>query len=115
MGKGPLEVKSYAFALEIIKVARKLKYNKEDIMSRQILRSGTAIGALISEAQFGQSKMDFKYKMTLALKEANETKFWLDLLYDSGYLEHESYLPLKNVNSELIAMLISTIKTTKGI
>src|ERR1039458_9742428 len=95
MKESPLQIKSYAFALRIIKLCQYLeKEKKEFILSKQILRSGTAIGALISEARFGQSKADFLSKMSIALKESNETDYWLNLLKDSGYIEEKLFKSL---------------------
>lgn len=82
-------------------------------MSKQLLRSGTAIGALVREAEFGQSKPDFISKMSIALKEANETEYWLSLLKDSQYLEQKSFENIWNDCKEIIALLVSTVKTSK--
>lgn len=78
------------------------------------MRSGTAIGTLISEAKFGQSKADFVSKMNIALKEANETDYWLSLLKDSGYIDEKQYESLNKEIHELISMLVSTVKTLKS-
>jgi four helix bundle protein len=111
----PLKEKSYKFALRIIKLYKYLvAENKEYVLSKQILRSGTAIGALISEAKFGQSKADFISKMNIALKEANETDYWLSLLKDSGYIDEKQYKSLSKEINELISMLVSTVKTLKS-
>jgi four helix bundle protein len=110
----PLRNKSYAFALRIINLYKHLQAeNKEYVLSKQVLRSGTAIGALISEAKFGQSKADFISKMNIALKEANETDYWLSLLKDSGYVNEKQYKSLNKDVNELISMLVSTVKTLK--
>ena len=114
MKESPLQVKSYAFALRIIKLCQYLeKEKKEFILNKQILRSGTAIGALISEARFGQSKADFLSKMSIALKESNETDYWLNLLKDSGYIEEKLFKSLSKDANELISMLVATVKTSK--
>ena len=86
---------------------------KEFVLSKQVLRSGTAIGALNREAEFGQSKADFISKMSIALKEANETEFWLCLLKDTGYVEQNLFDSLSTDCRELIAMLVATVKTAK--
>jgi four helix bundle protein len=86
---------------------------KEFVLSKQVLRSGTAIGALISEAEFGQSKADFSSKMSIALKEANESIYWLSLLNDAEYIDQKMYLSLLENAKELTAMLVATVKTTK--
>lgn len=114
MGQSILRDKSYAFAIEIVKLSQKLqKEKKEFVLSKQLLRSGTAIGALISEAEFGQSKADFTHKLTIALKEANETRYWLNLLYDTDFLHQTTYSQLLESCTELIRILVASIKTTK--
>ena len=106
--------KSYSFALRIINLYRWLvSDNKEYILSRQLLRSGTAIGALIKEAEHSQSKADFLNKMNIALKEANETEYWLMLLKDSHILSGNEYVSIHADCSELIRLLASIVKTTK--
>ena len=110
----PLKSKSYDFAIEIVKLANKLqKDNKEFVLSRQILKSGTAIGALIREAQFGRSRADFSNKLSIALKEANETYYWLSLLKDTAYVSRPKFEELIFQCDELIAMLVSSVKTTR--
>jgi four helix bundle protein len=82
-----IKEKSYKFAVRIVKLYRYLtKEKKEYVLSKQILRSGTSIGALVYEAKFAQSKKDFINKLSIALKEANESSYWLLLLSDTGYL-----------------------------
>ena len=82
-------------------------------MSKQILRSGTSIGANIREGLFAQSRKDFISKMNIALKEAGETDYWIEILYSADYLTEMEYKSLKNDNDELIRMLSSIVKTTK--
>ncbi len=82
-------------------------------MSKQVLRSGTAIGALVREAEFGQSKADFVNKLSIALKEANETDYWLSLLNDSNYITEEMYNNIHPDITELIKILIASVKTAK--
>lgn len=114
MGKSILKDKSYAFAIKIVELSRVLQIEqKEYVLSKQLLKSGTSIGALIREAEFAQSKSDFIHKMSIALKEANETDYWLNLLKDTSYLEQTKFESLNGVCKELIAMLVSTIKTSK--
>jgi len=108
-----LRQKSYAFALRIIKLSKYLAEKKEYIINKQITKSGTAIGALIREAEFAQSTADFIHKHSIGLKEANETDYWLSLLKDAEYIEKPLYISMVNDCNELIAMLISTIKTSK--
>lgn len=106
--------KSLAFAKRIAKLYRFLvDKKKETIMSKQILRSGTSIGANIREGLFAQSRKDFISKKNIALKEAGETDYWLEILYSAEYLTEMEYKSLKNDNDELIKMLSSIIKTTK--
>jgi four helix bundle protein len=114
MTKSILKDKSYLFAIRIVKLSQFLqKEKKEFVLSKQILRSGTAIGALVREAEFGQSKADFTGKMNIALKEANETDYWNLLLKDTGYIEQKLFESLEKDCKELIAMLVSTVKTSK--
>ena len=114
MKDNPLKDKSYQFAIGIVKLSRYLRDEKQEfVLSKQVLRSGTAIGALIREAEFGQSKADFTNKMSIALKEANETDYWLSLLKDTEIIGEEQCSSLRNNCSELIAMLVSTVKTSK--
>lgn len=106
--------KSLAFAKRIAKLYRFLvDKKKETIMSKQILRSGTSIGANIREGLFAQSRKDFISKMNIALKEAGETDYWLEILYSAEYLIEMEYKSLKNDNDELIKLLSPIIKTTK--
>lgn len=87
---------------------------QEFILSKQILRSGTAIGALICESEFAQSRPDFINKLSVALKEANETDYWLNLLKDADYITNNSFESIETDCGELIALLISSIKTVKN-
>jgi len=114
MGKSILKDKSYAFAIRIVRLVQYLQVEKKEfVLSKQILKSGTAIGALISEAEFGQSKADFVSKMSIALKEANETVYWLSILKDTDYLEIKLFESLHSDCNELISILVSTVKTAK--
>jgi four helix bundle protein len=111
---GPLKNKSYLFAIRVVKLSQYLQDEKREfVLSKQVLRSGTAIGALVHEAEFGQSKPDFISKMSIALKEANETEYWLSLLKDTGYISEKDYMTMQGDCKELIAMLVSTVKTSK--
>ena len=87
---------------------------KEFILSKQILRSGTAIGALIRESEFAHTKSEFIYKLNVALKEANETEYWLNLLKDIEYLNEKMFNSIEPEIKELIKLLISSIKTAKN-
>jgi len=113
--KSPLRDKSYAFVIKIVKLSQTLvSEKKEYVLSKQVLRSGTAIGALIRESEFAASKADFINKLTISLKEANETEYWLMLLHDTVYLGKEEFIQLQFECRELIAMLVSLIKTSKS-
>lgn len=110
--KGVLENKSFQFAIRIVNLYKYLVENhKVYVISKQVLKSGTSIGANISEAQYAQSKADFGTKMQISLKEASETRFWIQLLQATDYLsEDESESLLADCN-DLINMLVSTCKT----
>jgi four helix bundle protein len=109
-----LKEKSYAFALRVVKLAQYLSSKKKEyVLSRQVLRSGTAIGALISEAEFAQSKPDFVNKLSVGLKEANETQYWLKLLNEGSYISETMYNGIQPQAKELIKLLVTSIKTAK--
>ncbi len=111
-----VEAKSYCFAIGIVAVHKLLvEDRKEYVLSKQLLRSGTAIGALVREAQHAQSRADFVHKMNVALKEANETAYWISLLNDTGYLSIEIFSTLSNDCDELLRLLVKIVKTAKGI
>ena len=106
--------KAHAFALEIVRLYKKLTHdNKEDVLSKQLLRSGTSIGANINEAISGQSKRDFVHKLNIALNEPRETSYWLNLLKDSEYVDLVEFETLFKKCDEIIKMLTSIIMTTK--
>lgn len=110
-----IKTKSYGFAIRIVKAYKFLSSEqKEFVLSKQMLRSGTAIGALVRESEHGESKADFIHKLNIALKEANETEYWLMLLHDTGYMDEKSYQSIVSDCSELIKILISIIKTSKA-
>lgn len=114
MKESILKNKSYYFALQIIETYKFISsHKKEFTLSRQLLKSGTSIGANIREAEFAQSNKDFISKMSIALKESSETEYWLMLLKDSDYLESQNFNKLIDLNQELIKMLVSTINTMK--
>ncbi len=109
-----LEDKSYNFSIRIVKCSRYLQNEKKEyILSKQLLRSATAIGALVAESQYAQSKADFINKLYVALKEANETKYWLRLLKDCDCLELKIADSLLGDTEELIKILSSSTKTAK--
>ena len=113
MKNDKLSVQSMDFAVSIIQLVKELKQNRETIISNQIGRSGTSIGANIREAQYAHGRADFIAKMQIALKEANETGYWLELLSRTGYLSQEAYQKLEADCSKLRIMLISSINTAK--
>ena len=115
MKNNVIKDKSYSFALRVIKAYKFLSDEKREfVLSKQLLRSGTAIGALVREAEHAQSRADFIHKMNISLKEANETEYWLMLLKDSGYIDEISFLSIHKDCDELIRLLVSIIKTTKS-
>ncbi|MES2431065.1 MAG: four helix bundle protein [Bacteroidota bacterium] len=115
MRENILRDKSYSFAISVIKTSEQIiQSKKEYILSKQLIRSGTAIGALIKEAEFAQSKADFINKMSISLKEANETLYWISLLKDTSYITEEASIQLMSVCKELISMLVASIKTVKS-
>ena len=101
------------FAVSIINLVKFLKEKRESIISNQIGRSGTSIGANIREAQYAHSKADFIAKLQIALKEANETGYWLELLYQTNYIEEQQYNALDSACTSIRVMLIASIKTAK--
>jgi four helix bundle protein len=105
--------KSYAFALKIVRLYRELVGRNEYVLSKQLVRSGTSIGANVEEALAGQSRADFLSKMSIASKEARETSYWLRLLRDSDLLRHEEVDPLVKDCGELVNLLTSIVKTTR--
>ena len=106
--------KSVTFALRIIKAFQfKKKKKGEYVMSKQLLRSGTAIGASIREAEFAESRKDFIHKLHISLKEANETNYWLILLHESDYINDATFQSIQTDCTELIKLLTSIIKSSK--
>lgn len=105
--------KAYKFAIRIVNLHKVLQDRKEYILSKQLLRSGTAIGALLWESEQAQSKADFIHKVNIALKEANESYYWISLLKDTGYMNETEYESLINDCDELIKLTASVVKTSK--
>ncbi len=112
MAESIIEKKSFEFAIKIIELYKKLNEQKEFVLSKQVLRSGTSIGANVNEAHSAESKKDFISKMSISLKEARETKYWLLLLRESFLYKEDLSLYL-NLNEEIIKILVSIIKTSK--
>jgi len=114
MTENLIETKTKAFALRIIKLYVYLQDKNERVMSKQLLRSGTSIGANVAEGQFAQSRADFLSKYSIALKEAAETRYWIDLLKAAGYfLDSKAFKSIDADCTELIRLLASSVKTTK--
>lgn len=112
--KNVVKEKSFAFALRIVRLNRYLQEEKREyVLSKQILRSGTAIGALVREAEQAESKADFVHKLAIALKEANETEYWIDLLHQTELIGEKGFDSIKPDAVELIKLLTSIIKTTR--
>ena len=109
-----IKIKSFDFALRIVELYKFLCADKKEfVLSKQILRSGTAVGALIREAEQAESKLDFIHKLSIAQKEANETDYWLELLYQSEYLNEKQFQSLKKDILEINKIVASIIITTK--
>ena len=109
-----LRDKAKAFAKEIVLLCRQIKANfKESVLTNQLLRSGTSIGANLHEAQYAQGTKDFISKFEIALKECHETEYWLELLHETGYIPTEQYRPLQNDCGSIRRMLIASINTVK--
>jgi four helix bundle protein len=114
MKTNPIKEKSFAFALRVVKLAKYLEWErKEFVLSRQVLRSGTAVGALVREAEHAESRADFIHKMSIALKEANETLYWLELLHQAEYIDEQSFQSIGADSEELIKLLTAIVKTSK--
>jgi four helix bundle protein len=109
-----IESKSFSFAVRIVKLCRNLQSdNKEFVLSKQLLRSGTSIGANVAESQQAQSRADFISKLSIALKEAVETNYWLRLLYATDYLSSTEYSSVITDCKELEKLLTAILKTTR--
>lgn len=112
MSQNPVREKSYSFAVQIIKLCKKLEESKEYVLAKQLLKSGTSIGANVEEALAGQSRADFISKMSIASKEARETNYWLRLLRDSQILGKDQVQSLLSESEELVNILTAIVKTT---
>jgi four helix bundle protein len=110
-----IKIKSFAFAVRIVKLYKFLCSDKREfVLSKQLLRSGTSVGAVIREAEFAESKLDFKHKLHIAQKEINETIYWLELLRTTNYLVIEQFESINNDAVEIIKLLTSILRTTKS-
>jgi len=106
--------KSFAFAVRVVNLYKYLRAEKKEfVLSKQLLRSGTAIGALVREAEQAESKPDFIHKSSIALKEANESEYWLTLLHETQFLDPAAFASIHQDAVELIRLLTSIIKTAK--
>lgn len=115
MNKNILKDKSFTFALRIVKLYQYIIDNKKEyVMSKQLLRSGTSIGANIREAQNAESKNDFIHKLSIAQKECDETLYWLELMFESNYLLENEYHSMQSDANEILKMLRSSIITSKN-
>ena len=114
MANDKLSEQSMDFAVQIINLVKQLKEQRESIISNQIGRSSTSIGANIREAKYAHGTADFVSKMQIALKEANETGYWLELLYKTNYISEKQYNSLESKCKSLRAMLVSSINTAKN-
>ena len=114
MQESKLRELSMEFSVDIIELVKYLKSIKKSIISNQIGRSGTSIGANIHEAQYAQGKKDFISKLEIALKEASETGYWLELLYGTKYIDEQTFKSLSSKCTSLRAMLIASCRTAKA-
>ena len=114
MRNDQLSIQSMDFAVSIIELVKTLRQKKESIISNQIGRSGTSIGANIREAQYAHGKPDFIAKLQIALKEANETGYWLELLHQTHYIDDDTYSELTSQCKSIRAMLVASCKTAKS-
>ena len=106
--------KSFQFAVRIVKLCKLLQETKkEHVMSRQLLRCGTSIGANVAESQHAQSRPDFVSKLNIALKETIETDYWLRLLHETDYLTEKQFTSIYSDCDELVSLLVSIVKTAK--
>ena len=114
MEYGAIYEKSMAFAVRIVNLHKYLKDEKREyVLSKQLLRSGTSIGANVREGTYGQSRADFRAKMSIALKEAAETEYWLELLTKTEYLTSEQYESIRADCNEIVKILTSIVKSSK--
>jgi len=115
MKKNVVKDKSFAFAVRVVKLYQFLIDDKKEyVLSKQLLRSGTSVGAMVREAEHAESKADFKHKMAIAQKEINETIYWIELLKETNYLSNEQFESINVDAVEIIKLLTSIIKSTKA-
>ncbi len=115
MRENIIKDKSFKFAIRIVKLYQFLVSDKKEyVLSKQLLRSGTSVGAMVREAEHSESKADFIHKMAIAQKEINESIYWLELLKETDYLSNQQYENINKDAIEVIKMITSIIKTTKA-
>jgi len=115
MKENLIKNKSFEFAIRIVKLYQFLCNDKKEfVLSKQLLRSGTSIGAMVSEAEHSESKADFVHKLAIAQKEINETIYWLELLNATEYLTKQQFESINNDAVEIIKLITSIIKSTKS-
>ncbi len=113
MGENVVKVKSFTFAARVVRLCIFLREQKNEfVLSKQLLRSGTSVGAMVREAEHAESKLDFKHKMSIAQKEINETIYWIELLKETDYLTDEQFQSIHLDAVELIKLITAILKTT---
>lgn len=116
MKENVIKDKSFKFSIRIVKLYQYLQNNKKEfVLSKQLLRSGTSVGAMVREAEHAETKADFKHKMGIAQKEINETIYWLELLRATDYLEQDQFESINLDAVEIIKLITSILKTAKNI
>ncbi len=114
MKESVLTKKSYQFAIRSVRMYQHISQTKKEfVLSKQCLRSGTSVAAVLCEAEYAQSGKDFVSKLSIAIKEANETRFWLRLLKDTDYIDSDPYVSMSEDVNELIKLLTASLKTAK--
>lgn len=113
MTKNIVQNKSYALAIEVVSICRILQQKHEYVLSKQLLKSGTSVGANIQESAYAQSRADFISKMSISLKEAKESEYWVRLLIDTQFLSEAQTVELRRVLQDVIALLVSILKTAR--
>ena len=115
MKENIIKNKSFAFSIRIVRLYQYLSIEKKEyVLAKQLLISGTSVGAMIREAEHAETKADFKHKMAIAQKEINETIYWLELLKETDYLTKEEFASINIDAIEIIKLVTSIIKTTKA-
>lgn len=114
MSENIVKNKSFSFAIKLVKIFQTLVNDKKEyILSKQVLRSGTSVGAMVRQAEHAESKSDFIHKMAIAQKEINETIYWLELLKETEYISSENFESINSDAVEILKLITSIIKTTK--